>query len=199
MDERYKRGKIYTIRCRYDDSLIYVGSTIENLSKRFGGHKADSKRKMNMSLYTYVNNDWDNWYIELYEDYPCNNKQLLLKREGEIIREIGNINKKIAGRTKEEWAEDNIDKVLEIRKIWYQNNREKILIDKKIYGDENRDIINERMKKHREDNIDKYIKRDKDYYEKNKYKVICDVCGCEVSKRNLKSHQKTKKCVNFNN
>tara|TARA_R110002049_G_scaffold300401_1_gene491254 strand:+ start:426 stop:1025 length:600 start_codon:yes stop_codon:yes gene_type:complete len=199
MEERYKRGKIYTIRCRYDDTLIYVGSTIETLSKRFGGHKADSKRKMSMSLYTYVNKDWDNWYIELYEDYPCNNKQLLLKREGEIIREIGTINKQIAGRTKEEYRLENIDKDLENRKIYYQNNREKILNDKKIYLAENLDKIKERNKKHREDNIDKYIKKDKDYYEKNKYKVICDVCGTEITKINLKAHQKTKKCVNFNN
>ena len=146
MEERYKRGKIYTIRCRYDDTLIYVGSTIETLSKRFGGHKADSKRKMSMSLYTYVNKDWDNWYIELYEDYPCNNKQLLLKREGEIIREIGTINKQIAGRTKEEYRLENIDKDLENRKIYYQNNREKILNDKKIYVAENLDKIKERNK-----------------------------------------------------
>jgi len=198
MEERYKRGKIYTIRCRYDDTLIYVGSTIEKLSKRFGGHKADSKRK-ERSLYTYIDNDWDNWYIELYEDYPCNNKQQLLKREGEVIREIGSINKRIAGRTKEEYVKENFDNILEKNKIYYENNREKILNQKKIYNEENIDKIKERMKKHREDNIDKYKKKDKDYYEKNKYKVICDVCASEITKRNLKAHQKTKKCVNFNN
>jgi hypothetical protein len=29
---------------------------------------------MNRLLYIEVNDDWDNWYIELYENYPCNNK-----------------------------------------------------------------------------------------------------------------------------
>ena len=35
----YTKGKIYTIRCKTDDTLIYVGSTIQPLSVRFGGHK----------------------------------------------------------------------------------------------------------------------------------------------------------------
>jgi hypothetical protein len=37
-----------------------------------------------------VNEDWDNWYIELYEVCPCENREQLCKREGEIIRLIGN-------------------------------------------------------------------------------------------------------------
>ena len=38
----YSKGKIYTIRCINDPSFIYVGSTIQSLAKRFGGHKKDS-------------------------------------------------------------------------------------------------------------------------------------------------------------
>jgi hypothetical protein len=26
--------------------------------------------------------DWDNWYIELFENFPCNSKEELNKREG---------------------------------------------------------------------------------------------------------------------
>jgi hypothetical protein len=48
---------------------------------------------MNYSLYYYIeNNDWTDWYIELYEKYPCNDRQELHKREGQVIREIGTIN-----------------------------------------------------------------------------------------------------------
>ena len=39
IDERYKRGMIYTIRNIKDDTMIYVGSSINNLSKRFCHHK----------------------------------------------------------------------------------------------------------------------------------------------------------------
>ena len=30
----YKQGKIYTVRCKTDDTLIYVGSTTQPLSER---------------------------------------------------------------------------------------------------------------------------------------------------------------------
>ena len=30
----YKQGKIYTVRCKTDDTLIYVGCTTELLSRR---------------------------------------------------------------------------------------------------------------------------------------------------------------------
>ena len=114
----YSNGKIYTIRCRTDDKLIYVGSTIQPLYKRFSGHKIDSKKEkyMNVKLYVEVNNDWSNWYIELYENYPCSCREELSKREGEIIRLIGTLNAYIAGRNKKEYYKENINKIKECRK-----------------------------------------------------------------------------------
>ena len=125
IDERYKRGKIYTIRCRYDDSLIYVGSTIDTLAKRIGNHRRTTDYRAT-SLYNAVQGDWDNWYIELYEEHPCNNKQELERREGQVIREIATINKNIVGRTPKEYYQDNRDELLERKKEYNQNNREKI-------------------------------------------------------------------------
>ncbi len=60
-------------------------------------HKACNKTEKNMKfkLYVEVNNDWSNWYIELYENYPCNNREELCKREGEIIRLIGTLNSNV--------------------------------------------------------------------------------------------------------
>ena len=81
IDERYKNGKIYTVRCRCDDSLIYVGSTIQILCKRMAGHRRDKRG----SLYLYLDGDWDNWYIELYEEYPCNNKSCLEKEKVRLL------------------------------------------------------------------------------------------------------------------
>ena len=51
MSDKYKNGKIYTIRCKNDDSLIYVGSTVQPLFKRWHQHKNDVKRKNNLILY----------------------------------------------------------------------------------------------------------------------------------------------------
>ncbi len=39
----YSKAKIYTIRNRTDNTLIYVGSTVEKLSARFSKHKTDSR------------------------------------------------------------------------------------------------------------------------------------------------------------
>ena len=96
-DNKYKNSKIYTLRNKNDNNLIYVGSTIQPLYKRFSAHKKNSKYK-NTLLYKKMNEtDLNDWYIELYEDYPCERKEQLNKREGEIIREIGTLNKYIAG------------------------------------------------------------------------------------------------------
>ena len=46
-DNKYKKGQIYTIRNKNDDKLIYVGSTIQTLYKRFADHKrrANNEKK----------------------------------------------------------------------------------------------------------------------------------------------------------
>ena len=35
----YKQGKIYTVRCKTDDTLIYVGCTTQSLCERMAKHK----------------------------------------------------------------------------------------------------------------------------------------------------------------
>lgn len=150
---KYSTGTIYTIRCRTDDKLIYVGSTIQPLHKRFHQHKRHSKceKNMTMKLYVEVNDNWDNWYIELYENYPCNTKTELCKREGEVIRLIGTLNSKISGRDIKEWRIDNVDKI----KQYYIDNIEKLKEQKKQYQIENVDKIKERKKEYYLDNVDK--------------------------------------------
>ena len=46
----YSKGKIYTIRNSDDDTKIYVGSTIQPLSVRLGGHKKRSNDKRKIIL-----------------------------------------------------------------------------------------------------------------------------------------------------
>ncbi len=122
----YSKGKIYTIRCRNDATLIYVGSTIQPLAKRWGLHKCKSLLHPEILIYKTMNNDWDSWYIELHELYPCNSKEELCKKEGEIIRLIGNLNKRIEGRTRLEHYNDNKEILLEYKKEYRENNKNKI-------------------------------------------------------------------------
>ena len=160
----YSKGKIYTLRCRTDDTLIYVGSTIQSLAVRWGGHKVNSRKEKNRLIYQTINGEWDNWFIELYELYPCSCKEQLCKREGEVIRLIGTLNNNIAGRTNEEYRDENRDEIKEYNKKYRENNADKI----KEYQKENRDKIKEYQKEYRDENRDKKKEINKKYREKKK-------------------------------
>ena len=153
----YSQGKIYTIRCRNDDALIYVGSTTQPLSHRWGGHKLMSLRKPNILVYQTINNEWDNWYIELYELYPCNSKMELEKREGEITREISTLNMRIEGRKRREYLNDNAEKIREQRKNYRMTNADEL---KNIY------------KTKYYDNLEKERAKSKKYYNQNKDNIL---------------------------
>jgi len=209
----YSNGKIYTIRCKNDVNLKYVGSTTQPLAKRWWGHKVKSSYKPNYLIYKTINNEWDNWYIELYENFPCNSKEELNKREGEVIREIGNLNKRIEGRTKQEYREANKEKtkeymkeyreankeiLREIKKEYREKNKDTMKEYKKQYYIENKDKVQQFQKQYREKNKEKAQQYNKEYREKNneklqeirKKKVICE-CGCEITKTHLNRHKKS--------
>ncbi len=82
----YSKGQIYSIRFRDNDKLIYIGSTIQSLAVRFGSHKSNDGCSLSQYVQSNYTGDLKCCYIELLEPYPCNNKQELNKREGEIIR-----------------------------------------------------------------------------------------------------------------
>lgn len=224
----YSRGKIYLIRNRNNDNLIYVGSTIEQyLSKRLQKHKSQKS----CSLYYFINNpenntNWDDWYIELYEDYPCNSKLQLVKRENEIIREKATINK-IGYRTEEmkkqqdkEYRDTHKEEIKERNKRYVENNRDKVLKKKAEYYEKNRerlsDYMKERYQQKREEIIEKqkhYIENNKEkvleskkqYYEKNKERIKekeknqkfkCE-CGSCVRYIDRSQHFKTKKHIDY--
>src|SRR6056300_427586 len=70
------------------------------------------------------------------------------------------------------YLEDNRDKINEKSKEYYQNNKHKVL---------------ERVKKYRELNKDKIAE-----------KIKCGKCGSEITRNHISTHQKTKKCQNYN-
>ena len=153
----YQGGRIYTIRCKIDDTLIYVGSTTQPLAKRWAEHRSKSKKDNTRKLYQSINNNWGEWYIELYEEYPCDNREQLNKREGEIIRLIGNLNVKIEGRTKKEYYKE-----------YHQNHREELLEAKRQYRINNKEYTKEYGKKYREEHKEELLAknraRNKEHY-----------------------------------
>ena len=61
----------------------------------------------------------DKFFIELIEDYPCNNKVELRAKLGQHQIEQRTLNKVIAGRTKQQYAK-------EYRKECWQNKKEQV-------------------------------------------------------------------------
>ena len=79
MSNKYNNGKIYKLVC--EDGCYYIGSTIQKLNLRFNSHKKSSKKEV-CNVYDHINDiGWDKVQIELVENYSCNNKQELNKRE----------------------------------------------------------------------------------------------------------------------
>lgn len=67
---------------------------------------------------------YDDVCIELIEEFPCNSKVELLKREGEIIKQTPNcVNRCVAGRTKKEWDEANREHVRQYSKMYEATRR----------------------------------------------------------------------------
>jgi hypothetical protein len=98
--------------------------------------------------------DINDWYIELFEDFPCDRKEQLLQREGQIIREIGTLNKVIPGRIKKESDKE-----------YYETNKEQICKKAKEYRVNNKDSITEYEKKRDKDKINE---RNRNNYLKKK-------------------------------
>jgi hypothetical protein len=103
---RYQNGKIYALRS-FETDKIYIGSTCQPLSKCFSGYKSCFQQYKNrFSAFELFKKD--DCYIELLENCPCNSKEELQRRQGELIREYKAkgvcINQVIPRRTEEERA-----------------------------------------------------------------------------------------------
>ena len=177
----YKESKIYSIRSHQTED-IYVGSTTQTLFTRLASHKRDY-RCYKKGKRSYVSSfhmlQFDDAYIELIEKCPCNNKEELTKREGEIIREMNCINKRIPGRTKKEYYIDNKEKILKYKeenkeknKEYREKNKEKILKQIKEYREKNKEKILKQRGEYYRDNKEKILKQSKEYREKNKEKIL---------------------------
>ena len=204
MDNKYNRGKIYLIKCKSNENLIYVGSTIEHyLSARFNKHKYQDS----CYLYKFINNptndtNWNEWYIELYELFPCNSKMELCKRENEIIRERATINK-IGYLTEEDkkqrdkqYRETHKEDIKQKDKKYVEKNKEKVLAKKAEYNEKNKEYKNQYMKKRYQEKKEEIITKAKEFRERNNEKINCG-CGSCIFKYKLNEHLKTKKHIDY--
>ena len=171
----YSKGKICKIFNSIDDE-IYVGTTIEKLSKRMAHHRGCvNMDKYNGKLYQHMRSlGVDQFYIELVEIFPCETIEELLAKEGEWIMKIGTLNMKVSGGTKQETD-----------KHYYNKNRATIDEQQKLYYENNREIIKQNVKEYREVNLD-IVKA------KQAEKITCE-CGCKITRSHISHHRKSSK------
>lgn len=169
MPVNYALAKIYCIRSPHTD-LIYIGATVQSLSRRMTNHRQDQKN--NIAITSKIILEFGDAYIELLENFPCTNKEELAKKEGEYIRREENCcNKIIPARTLKEYREDNREAIAEYRKKYNETNKESIAEQKKQYNETNKESILEQNKKYYEENRDAINEKHKQYREANKVAI----------------------------
>jgi len=157
----YQQGKVYVIRSPHTDDE-YIGSTIQTLCQRMSGHRANKNCRSHLII------DAGDAYIELIEEYPCDNIEQLRRREGEIIRSRPNcINRNVAGRTEKEWTEDNKTILRQKRLVYLEITKEKHRASWKAYREKHK----ENRKKYEKENKEALKAYHKQYREKNKEKM----------------------------
>lgn len=180
MINKYQNGKIYKLINKLNNEMIYIGSTINTLKKRFQAHKTTFKKKKIFKIYQYINElGIDNIDIQLIENYPCNNKIELLQREEYYICLYKEL---IMNKIKAYWSNEEKQQYFKKYNKEYRiiNNKELKLYDKIKY-------IN---------HIEKYKNKSKLDRINNKDRHKCLTCFYNTcSKTDLTRHYNRKKHI----
>ena len=161
----YSKAKIYKILNDIDD-YVYIGATCQSLSMRMAGHRrsCNATKKKHYKLYQKMTGiGKEHFYIELIKETPCENAEQLRAIEGEYIRQYGELNTRIEGRTKKQYRQDTKEKKSEYDRI---RRAEK--------GDE----LKQQKREHYHNNKEEQRRKLKASYEKvRENKETCPVCG----------------------
>lgn len=187
----YEQGKIYKIACN-ETGEVYIGSTTSKyLSQRLSCHKAPSNTCNSKHIINRGNYD-----IVLIENYPCNSKDELHKRERYWIENTENcINLVKPIATKEEleqkrkdyrethkeeqkqwghdWYENNKEHHREVCQKYQEEHKEHLLEKSKEYRDkpENKEHAREVQKKWRQENREANLLKKREYAAANKERI----------------------------
>ena len=120
-------GIIYKLESQEDDKF-YIGSSKHNINLRFSQHRARYNHFLEGKGKKYTAFEilkYPTCSIELLEEIKYNNKEELLMKEKQYIKDnINNvINKNIPNRSLKEYYQDNKQKY----KDYYSNNRDQKL------------------------------------------------------------------------
>lgn len=163
-------------------NLVYVGSTTKRLDRRFVDHKSGYKTGVGRvrSYVLFEKYGVDECEIILLEEREvCENESL--KIEGEYIRKYRGegicVNRKIAGRSKNEYNDENKIEICEKMKIHHEKLKPDINL----------------KRRERYENDEEYRENIKlKEREKGKQRVSCSHCNGDFSRGSLSRHIRRK-------
>ena len=191
---KYHNSKIYKLVSSKTEKY-YIGSTIRELCRRKAEHKHAYKKYLENNNNIYISSfeilKYDDCKIELIKLFKCENKTELEKEEGNLIKQYHDniLNKYVAGRTYNEWYNDNKEKIQNYKKEWHNDNKERLNKKSKEYRNINKIHLAEVSKKYRETNKEKLN-------ENKKIKLDC-LCGANYLITNKARHLKSSKHLDF--
>ena len=222
----YQNGKIYTIRSN-QTVKYYIGSTVQKtLAQRLGKHRSNYKDYLKDNTKGFLTSfeilKYNDYYIELLEDYPCNSIEQLRKREGELQRQFKSeiVNMNIAGRTATEYVTDNKEQIKERKKAYCISHKEQIKVYNiaqcKAYRDSHKEHLKQQQAQYYESNKEEILQKNKQYNETNKEQISarnkqlyitvdkakrqvqfnCE-CGSSGTSHHLLRHNTSKKHLNY--
>ena len=197
----FSQGLIYSIVCKTDASLLYVGSTT-NLTQRKNTHKTacinENSKIYNLQVYVMIraNGGWENFVMKPIKEFPCeNNIQLTIEEERIRVEMQAKLNTRRAyvspeqkQEYKQEYRQTHKEPIKEHLKEYYQKN-------KKYYEDRyqtNKEAIKEVQKEFYQTNKEAR----KENYQSQKKHLNCE-CGSVVLVQCMSLHLQSKKHLKF--
>ena len=177
------------------DTPVYIGSTTQTIEERFAHHGYSCNNikhsKYNYYVYQFIRDygGMQKWKITKLNECIFNERKELCSLERMFMEKYEKegfklLNSSIPTRTRQEWRDDNKDRI----------NR--ILVQSRL---RHREKANEYRRLHYHKNKERIIQQNKEYYKKNKEKIekqrtnkLKCLCGCAIQVKQRKRHLKSK-------
>ena len=117
----YQNSKIYKIVNDTNDKIYYGSTTQKYLCSRMAQHRGNYNKTTSKLL-----GDLKTCKIILVENYPCNTKDELSKRERYFVENFECVNKQLPGRKKEEYYLDTREVQIKNHKNYYHRTKNKL-------------------------------------------------------------------------
>ena len=158
----YSNTYFYKIVCKdLNIKDTYVGHTTD-FNIRRNAHKTVCSNPNNKNYDTYVyrfireNGGWNNFDMILIHKQPCVDRLDAKKKERLYIEELhATLNQFIPSRSRQEWDEENKERIQEYKHNWHMNNRDRLIERKREIYVEKQEELKAKVKQYYVENKDK--------------------------------------------